>query len=113
MDYHHYYNFCLAKTGREEVFKIGQPDDRELLSLAHEIESIWRSFGLLVGIEAPTLKEIDKGYSRDSDKTYAVLRKWKESLGSGASYQALALLLDTAFINRHVFEETCCHDKGK
>ena len=95
------------------MFKKGQPDDRELLSLAHEIESIWRSFGLLVGLEAPTLTEIDEVNFSDSDKTHAVLRKWKESLGSGASYQALALLLDTAFINRHVFEETCCHDKGK
>ena len=113
MDYHHHYNFCFAKTGREEVFKIGQPEDEELLSLAHEIESIWRSFGLLVGLEAPTLTEIDERYPRASDKTYAVLRKWKELLGSGASYRALALLLDNAFINGRDLIKTYCHEEGK
>ena len=114
MDYHHHYNFCFAKTDREEVFKIGQPEDEELLSLAREIESIWRSFGLLVGLEAPTLTEIDKRYPRALDKTYAVLRKWKELLGSGATYEALAVLLNNAFINRRdLIERFCCHEEGK
>ena len=113
MDYHHHYNFCFAKTGREEVFKTGEPKEKELLSLAHEIESIWRSFGLLAGLEAPTLTEIDERYPRASGKTYGVLREWKELLGSGASYRALALLLDNAFINGRDLIKTYCHEEGK
>ena len=44
---------------------------------------------------------------------YAVLRKWKESLGSGAKYQALAQLLDIAFTYMRDLVKTYCHDKGK
>ena len=114
MDYHHHYNFCFAKTDREEVFKTGQPEDEELLNLAHEIESIWRSFGLLVGLEAPTLTEIDERHPRASDNTHAVLREWKELLGSGATYEALIVLLGDTFINGYdLMERFCSQEEGK
>ena len=91
MDYHHYYNFCFAKTGREE---------EELLSLANETASVWKSLGKIFGLAYPTVIEIEKADCEAPDKIYAVLRKWKESFGSGASYQALARVLDRVLIKR-------------
>ena len=91
MDYHHYYNFCFAKTGREE---------EELLSLANETPSVWKSLGKIFGLTDLTVIEIERADCKAPDKIYAVLRKWKESLGSGASYQALARVLDRVLIKR-------------
>ena len=68
---------------------------------------------MMTGLTHLTLNEIDEANGEESDKMYAVLRKWKESLGSGASYEALALLLNKCFIHGHDLIEIYCHDKGK
>ena len=95
------------------MFKIGQPGDDELLSLSQEFVINWRWLGMMSGLTHLTLNKIDKANGKESDKMYAVLRKWKESLGSGASYKALALLLDKCFIHEHDLIERYCHDRGK
>ena len=46
------------------------------------------------------------------DKSYTMLRKWKESRGSGASYQNLAEGLDNEVFKRHDLVERYCNDKG-
>ena len=68
---------------------------------------------MMSGLTDLTLNEIDKANREESDKTYAVLRKWKDALGSEASYQALAQLLDIAFTNMRDLIERYCLDKGK
>ena len=68
---------------------------------------------MMSGLTDLTLNEIDEANGEESDKMYAVLRKWKESLGSGAKYQALAQLLDNAFTYMRDLVKTYCHDKGK
>lgn len=98
---------------RKKVLKIGQPLDEELRSLAHDIVSAWRPLGMMLGLTDMTLIEIDETNHQVSDKVYAVLRKWKESLGSGASYEALADGLDNAFIKRHELVKRYCHGKGR
>ena len=95
------------------MFKKGQPGDDELLSLSQEFVINWRWLGMMSGLTHLTLNEIDKANGEESDKTYAVLRKWKESLGSGASYEALALLLDKCVFHGRDLIERCFHDKGK
>ena len=87
--------------------------DKEHLNLARNIVSKWKSFGMILGLEAPTLTEINETFCEESDKMYAVLRKWMESLGSGASYVALADWLDNPLIRRHDLVERYCHDRGK
>ena len=74
--------------------------------------SKWKPFGMILGLEAPILTEIDKSFE-SSDKMYAMLRKWKESPGSEASYKALADGLENALIKRHDLVERYCHDRGK
>ena len=95
------------------LFKRDQPTNKELRSLAHDIFSTWRSLGVVIGLKALTLAEIDAAYPKVSDKIYAILTKWKESLGSGATYVALGEVLDNAFIKRHDWVERFCHDEGK
>ena len=113
MDYYYYYYFCFAKTGREVLFKTGQPKDEELLSLAREIKSIWRPLGVVLGLTNATLDEIHEYNPKVLDKSYTMLRKWKESRGSGASYQNLAEGLDNEVFKRHDLVERYCNDKGK
>ena len=95
------------------LFKRDQPTNKELRSLAHDILSTWRSLGVVIGLKALTLAEIDATYPKVSDKIYAILTKWKESLGSDATYVALGEVLDNAFIKRHDLVERFCHDEGK
>ena len=102
VDYQYYYNFCFAKTGRKEVFKKGQPGDEELLSLATEFAFDWISIGMMLNLTDLTLL-----------KKNHLLTKWKESLGYGASYQALAWVLDNRFINMYHLVKRYCRDKGK
>ena len=116
MDYHHCYNFCFAKTDREELFKTGQPGDEELLSLAKECDIDLLSLGWILGPPNLTLTEINTAVSERLDRAkhiYTMLEKWKERLRRGANYRALALLLDTTSINRRDLIERFCHDKGK
>ena len=68
---------------------------------------------MMSGLTYLSLNEIDKANVEESDKTYAVLRKWKESLASRASYEALALLLEKCFIHVHNLIERYFHYKGK
>ena len=84
------------------MFKTGQPEDKELRSLAHDLASTWRSLGVVLGLKAPTLTEIGAAYPQAS---YA--------MGSGATYVALAEGLDNAFIKRHDLVKRYCHDIGK
>lgn len=113
MDYYYYYYFCFAKIGREVLFKTGQPKDKELLSLAREIKSIWRPLGVVLGLTNATMDEIHEDNPKVLDKSYTMLRKWKESRGSGASYQNLAEGLDNEVFKRHDLVERYCNDKGK
>ena len=113
MDYHHYYFFFhFAKTVRE-VFKKGRPSDEELLAISVSQEFVinWRSLGMMLGFRDRTLNAIDVANHEESDKVYAVLRWWRNSLGE--SYRALALLLDIACTNSHDLVEKYCHNKGK
>ena len=95
------------------MFKKGQLGEDELLNVSQEFVINWRWLGWLSDLSDMTLNEIDKAYGEESDKTYAVLRKWKESLGSGASYEALALLLDKCVFHGRDLIERYFHDKGK
>ena len=116
MDYHHYYNFCFAKTDREELFKTGQPGDEELLSLAKECDIDLLSLGWILGPTNVTLTKISGAFSAELDRAYHIytmLKKWKECLTWGESYRGLALLLDTASINRRDLIARFCHDEGK
>ena len=95
------------------MFKKGQPGDDEFLSLSQEFLINWRWLGKMSGLTHMTLNEIDKANGEESDKMYAVLKEWKESRGSRASYEVLALLLDKCVFHGRDLIERYFHDKGK
>ena len=95
------------------LFKQGIPDDTELLSLGQDIVSIWRNVGLALGLKNSYLDEIHEDHPKALDKSYAMLRKWKESLGSEASYQRLAEGLGHKAVERRDLIESYCRDKGE
>lgn len=94
------------------LFKQGTPKDHELLSLAQDTIVIWTKLGLALGLSNSQLDEIDTDQVKAVDKSYAMLRKWKESLGSEASYERLALGLDHKAVKRRDLMEMYCRDKG-
>ena len=113
MDYHHQYNFYFAKSGREEVFKIGQVVDEELLSLSQKIVINWIWFGMISDSTYLTLNEIDEANGEKSVEMYYLLGKWKDWPECKARYRALAEVVEIAFSSMRDLVETYCHDKGK
>lgn len=105
--------FYFAKKDRDVVFKTGEPEDLELLSLADEILPIWRPLGLILGLKNGTLDRIDLDHRAVLDKSHAMLLEWKRLLGPNASYQALAEGLNHPVIGRLDLVVKYCHDNGK
>ena len=68
---------------------------------------------MVVNQTTRTLSEIDESNLEEGNKTYVVLKEWKEAVKSRASYQALAWVLNTAFVNRRDLVEKYCRGKGK
>ena len=95
------------------TFKQGTPSDGELLGLAQETAPIWTKLGLVLGLNNSQVDEINADHSTGLDKSYAMLRKWKESLGSEANYERLAEGLDHKAVKRRDLIEVYCRDKGE
>jgi len=93
------------------LFKQGTPKDDELLSLAQDNVTIWTKLGLSLGLSNSQLDEINADNLKAVDKSYAMLRKWKESLGSEANYERLAKGLDHKAIMRRDLIDIYCRDK--
>ena len=87
---------------------MGQPTDEELFNLADSIESTWRSLA-----EVIDRRKLDSSRRRMSANAHAKLKEWKRSLGSRATYLALARMLDTTFVNMNYLVEKYCHNEGK
>ena len=107
MDYHHYYYFCFAKTGREQLFKIGQPEERELYRLAHDIVSFWRTSSDALCLTTRTLTEIVESHSSWLHIAY------NNMCGPWASYGALAQELNNRLKNMRHLSKRYCLKKGK
>ena len=85
----------------------------ELFDLAKDIVLTLESLNEIVypGVRAspPALD----GFASQVGEACSMLLNWKESLGSRASYRALARMLNTTIINAHYLVKTYCHDEGK
>lgn len=92
---------------------MGMPDDTELLSLAHDTIKIWRPLGLALGLRNSHLDEISEDQLKAVDKAYAMLRKWKEAMGSEANYERLAQGLSHKAVERRDLVDSYCRDKGE
>lgn len=107
------YLYFVRKSDGVVIFKHGTPSDGELLGLAQETISIWIKLGLALGLDNSQLDEINADQSKGIDKSYAMLRKWKESLGSEANYERLAAGLGHKAVKRRDLIDVYCRDKGE
>lgn len=94
------------------MFKQGTPDNEELLCLAQDAAKIWRPLGLALGLRDSHLDVISEDQQKTVDRAYAMLRKWKESMGSEANYERLAQGLGHKAVERRDLVEHYCCDKG-
>ena len=94
------------------VVKEGIPADDELEQLGIEIADIWVKLGRRLDVSGPKLREIDKAHELLSEKGFHMLKYWKQSKGTAATYLALCEALQHQFIQRQDMAETFCYTKG-
>lgn len=94
------------------LFKQGTPTDNELLSLAQDTISVWEKLGLALDLTNSHLDEVDADHSDVLDKSYAMLRKWKESHGVEATFERLAKGLNHKAVNRRDLIDEYCRDQA-
>ena len=91
--------------------KDGAPEKDDLEGLAVKIVEKWKELGrrLLdkdyVEVE---LYAIDQENAKLSEKAYKMLLKWKETKGSGATFQVLYDALCHSLVNRRDLAEKYC-----
>jgi len=93
------------------VVKSGTPSAKELETLGIDIASDWKSLGRRLVSEVK-LQEIDQAHVKLSEKGYHMLKHWKQSEGSAATYQALCNALQDKLVQRQDLAEKFCYIKG-
>lgn len=69
--------------------RAGTPTDEELEKMSFEIAVIWERLGRRRGFKEPEMREIDEAHDRLSEKGCHMLKHWKRTQGSAATYQDL------------------------
>ncbi len=92
------------------VFKTGTPNDSDLEKLANEITSCWKKLGRALGIPDARITTFERENSYDiSEQAYKMLRHWRSSNGSAATYKVLfEALCDDRVSQRELAETYCC-----
>ena len=69
---------------------------------------------MALGLRNSHLDEISEDFQQKAlDRAYAMLRKWKELMGSEANYERLAHGLGHKAVERRELIDAYCRDKGK
>ena len=89
--------------------RIGGPSEEELLNLAWDVGSKWKNLGRVLGIPDPKLDMIDEDERKLMEKTYSMLRTWKQGLGAAATYEALEMGLRHVVVLRADLAEKYCY----
>ena len=77
-----------------------------------DIAGKWRSLGRRLGVRDTELEGIDQGYNVLAEKGYQMLKRWTETKGSAATYQALCAGLIDRLVTRQDLAEKYCYIKG-
>ena len=80
------------------------PTDEELEKLGIDIGKDWMKLGRRLVSDAK-LQEIDQAYEPLSEKGYHMLKHWKQSKGTAATYQALCKALQHQLVQRQDLAE--------
>ena len=88
------------------------PTDREIFELAFHIMDSWRRLGRALGIGDTVITQIQVEESDAYERAYMLLKKWREQMGTGASYEALAQALECNIVGRPDLSQTFCYTRG-
>ena len=79
--------------------------------MGKDIAEDWMKLGRRLVSEAK-LQEIDQARVQLSEKGYLMLKHWKQSNGTAATYQALCNALQHELVQRKDLAEKFCYIKG-
>ena len=89
--------------------KDGCPSEDELEGLSRQILDNWKELGRRL-IDEVRLIGFDNDFKKCSEKAYAMLKAWKETYSSEATYRVLFDALCHSLVNRRdLAKEFCCH----
>ena len=94
------------------LVKCGTPTDDEIELLGSDIAKAWTTLGRRLGVDDPMLQEIDEAQYKLSEKGYHMLKRWKETKGAKATYQALCDALQHKLVQRQDLAEKFCYNNG-
>ncbi|XP_078346285.1 uncharacterized protein LOC144631672 isoform X4 [Oculina patagonica] len=97
---------------RRKTVRDGTPSDDELEKLANEIPD-WKKLGRRLGIKDSKLTSIERDYTGTTEQAYQMLKHWKESKASEATYNVLfEALSDKERVSRtDLAEKYCCQTR--
>ncbi|XP_068718549.1 uncharacterized protein [Montipora capricornis] len=81
-------------------FKTGIPLSDDVLLIANELGSSWKMVGRALNVPDGVLEQIEEDEPKLFEKCYSVLRTWKETFSSDATYQCLARALQHPLVKR-------------
>ncbi|XP_068719825.1 uncharacterized protein [Montipora capricornis] len=81
-------------------FKTGTPSSDDVLLIANELGSSWKMVGRALNVPDGVLEQIGEDEPKLFEKCYSVLRTWKETFASDATYQCLARALQHPLVKR-------------
>ena len=93
------------------VLKEGLPTDQVIAELAHYLmkSEIWKRVGRALGIGEPHITQIQEDESCAYERVYRMLSKWRQLMGAGANYEALAHALKCEHVGRPDLAQQFCY----
>ena len=88
------------------------PTNREIFELASHIMDSWRRLGRALGIGDTVITQIQVEEDDAYERAYMLLKKWRQQMGAGASYEALAQALECNIVGRPDLSQRFCYTRG-
>lgn len=86
------------------------PTDQIISELAFHIIGSWKlQLGRALGIEDTVITQIQVDEQDNYERAYTLLNKWRQQMGAGASYEALAQALECEIVRRPDLSEKFCY----
>ena len=93
------------------VIKAGVIKDDELEELSEKLGNSWKPLARRLGFNMSEITGFHKANEEYTEKALSMLKKWKEKVGSGATYWEMYVGLCHEYVTRRdLAEEICCQD---
>ena len=85
------------------------PTDQIISELAFHIMDSSRRLGRALGIGDAVITQIKMDEENAYERAYMLLNKWRQQMGTGASYEALAQALECEIVRRPDLSQKFCY----